>query len=43
MDLCAAGKVEPEIDSVLPLVDAQIAWERLTSRKVRGKIILDAE
>jgi NADPH:quinone reductase-like Zn-dependent oxidoreductase len=43
IELCAAGALKPEIDSVLPLEEAQAAWERLTDRKVRGKIILDTE
>ncbi len=43
LELCTAGELKPEIDSVVPLEKAMDAWERLTSRKVRGKVVLDTE
>jgi zinc-binding alcohol dehydrogenase/oxidoreductase len=39
-DLIAAGRIRPVVDSVLPLVDARAAHERLEAGEQLGKIVL---
>lgn len=41
IDLVAAGKLEPVVDSVFPLTAVTAAHERMEQRKHFGKIILD--
>lgn len=41
LELGATGKIKPVISEVLPLDQAQSAWEKLKSGQVRGKILLD--
>jgi NADPH:quinone reductase-like Zn-dependent oxidoreductase len=41
LQICARGAIAPVIDSVMPLVKANEAWERLRSSRTRGKILLD--
>ena len=41
VDLVAAGKLEPVIDSVLPLTQVRAAHQRMESRMHFGKIVLD--
>jgi len=43
LELCAAGKLKPVIDGLVPLEEAMTAWDRLTGRTVRGKVVLDTE
>lgn len=41
VDLVAAGKLEPVIDSVMPLTQVRAAHQRMESRMHFGKIVLD--
>jgi NADPH2:quinone reductase len=36
----AEGKIRPRIDSVLPIADLKLAYERMNSRQVIGKLVM---
>jgi len=41
LEWAAAGKLRPAIDSVFPLDQIPAAFEKLRSRKVLGKILIE--
>ena len=43
LELADNGSIKPVIDSVVPLVNAQEAWAKLTERTVRGKVLLETD
>jgi NADPH:quinone reductase-like Zn-dependent oxidoreductase len=39
--LVDAGRLRAEVDSVFPLTDARLAFERVAARGKRGKVVLE--
>jgi NADPH:quinone reductase-like Zn-dependent oxidoreductase len=41
--LVEAGELRAEVDSVYPLTEARAAFERVASRRKRGKVVLEVD
>ena len=42
-NIVTTGKVKPVVDSVYPFEDALKAYERLMSKRARGKVIVEVD
>jgi NADPH:quinone reductase-like Zn-dependent oxidoreductase len=38
-----SGELRAEVDSVYPLTEARAAFERVASRRKRGKVVLEVD